>query len=242
MKKIKTYDLDLPVDILIPVCNEAHVIEGVICEWLEEIKKLPAGSKLIIEDAASTDGTMEILQKFVTHPNCRITLHNERDGFSAALKRLFTRADNPLIFVADSDGQYLIDDFKYFVDKYQTGIDFVKGVKVNRRDSWPRRTFSFFFNRFIAVFLNLPPYDYNSSHYLISKKLLNRISENGWTFRSQINVEVGIKAILSNCNYSVIYVRHLSRSSGFSRANSPHKYLKHGLITMQDIWSIKNNF
>lgn len=242
MEKFPLYDLDLPVDILIPVCNESHVIERVIGEWLDEIKKLPKDSKLIIEDAASTDGTIEILQKFVSHPNCRIIFHEKRDGFSAALKRLFEFADNPLIFVADSDGQYLTDDFRYFVNKYQDGIDFVKGVKVNRRDSWPRRIFSFFFNRFISVFLNLPPYDYNSSHYLISKQLLDEISENGWTFRSQVNVEVGIRAILSNHNYSVVYVRPLSRSSGFSRANSPHKYLKHGLITMQDIWSVKNNF
>lgn len=242
MEMISSYNLHIPIDILIPVCNEAHVIEGVIKEWLDEIAKLPIGSKLIIEDAASTDGTVEILRKYSDHPSCSIKLHQERDGFSEALKRLFEYAENPLIFVADSDGQYLIDDFKFFVYKYQHGIDFVKGVKVSRRDSWPRRTFSFIFNRFISIFLNLPPYDYNSSHYLISKQLLNEISAKGWKFRSQINVEIGIKAILSNCNYSVVYVRHMSRTSGFSRANSPHRYLKHGFITMQDIWALKNGF
>ena len=236
------YNFDIPIDILIPVCNEVQVIDGVITEWLNEVTRLPRGSKLIIEDAASTDGTVEILEKYLENPNCLIILHKERDGFSEALKRLIQVSKNPLVFVADSDGQYLIDDFKHFIYKYQNGIDFVKGVKVNRRDSWPRRTFSFFFNRFIAIFLNLPPYDYNSSHYLISKQLLNQISSHGWSFRSQINVEIGIRAVLSNCNYSVVYVRHLSRTSGFSRANSPHRYLKHGILTMQDIWSFKNSF
>jgi hypothetical protein len=236
------YGINLPVDILIPVCNEVGVIESVLQEWLLEVERLPKGSKIIVEDAASTDGTIEILQNFMKNPQCKIILHHKRDGFSAALKRLFEFSENPLVFVADSDGQYLIDDFKFFVYKYESGIDFVKGVKVNRRDSWPRRFFSFVFNRFIAIFLNLPPYDFNSSHYLITKELLREISSNGWNFRSQVNVEVGIKAILSNRNYSVVYVRHKSRPSGYSRANSPHKYLTHGYITMRDIWRLKNNF
>lgn len=236
------YGINLPVDILIPVCNEVNVIESILHDWILELEKLPKGSKIIIEDAASTDGTIEVLERYINTPSVRIFFHQERDGFSSALKRLFYNSNNPLVFVCDSDGQYLIDDFKFFVTKYQSGIDFVKGVKVNRRDSWPRRLLSFVLNRFIAIFLNLPPYDYNSSHYLISRDLINQISEKGWKFRSQINVEVGIRAILSNRNYSVVYVRHKSRHSGFSRANSPHKYLFHGFITMLDIWNLKNNF
>jgi acetolactate synthase-1/2/3 large subunit len=52
----------------IPVCNEVQVIDGVITEWLNEVTRLPQGSKLIIEDAASTDGTVEILEKYLENP------------------------------------------------------------------------------------------------------------------------------------------------------------------------------
>ena len=53
--------ISAPVSILMPVCNEADVIEDVIDEWVRDVfQYLPEGSEFLIDEAASKDGTREI--------------------------------------------------------------------------------------------------------------------------------------------------------------------------------------
>lgn len=235
---------DRTVSVLLPVCNERLVIDDVVRQWVSQIQDLPKGSKIYIDDANSTDGTREILRSlFNEYPKIlSIDFRTDRDGFKNALKRMFTLADGEFVFVADTDGQYFPSDFDFFLTRANSGDLFVKGVKINRKDGLPRRFFSFLMNRLIVVFIGLPFLDYNSSHYLIERKLLNRIQDQGLNFRFSINVEVALKALLSNVQYSVIYVRHQARSQGVSRGNPPIKFLKYGLRTIKEIWELKSSF
>ncbi len=232
----------LKVDVVIPVCNESKVIDSVLEQWVVQLKSLHPDSKIIVEDANSSDGTAEKLIRWNHEPNIEVYFFPERDGFSKALLRLLRLSSNDWVFVADSDGQYVVEDFEFFVEKALEGAAFIKGVKVNRRDGFLRRGFSFVFNRFISVILNVPAFDYNSSHYLISRGLLLKIISGGPTFRSQINVEIGLRALLSNSKFEVVYIKHNKRLSGISRANSPKKFLINGAVTLRDVWNLKTNF
>jgi glycosyltransferase involved in cell wall biosynthesis len=231
------------VSILLPVCNEVDVIEEVISEWIQVLNRLPSGSKILIEDANSTDGTQEVLKKFkIIDKRIDVMFQSERDGFANALKRLFSLAETDYIFVADTDGQYYISDFQFFEAKLKRQFTFIKGVKVNRQDSFFRKLFSFLMNRFIITFFGFPFLDYNSSHYLIKTKLVKDFSEKGWNFRYSINVEVCLRAMLSNEDFSLVYVRHKKRDSGVSRGNPPFKFLWYGYQTLRDIWKLKRSF
>jgi len=232
----------LKIDVIIPVCNEAQVIDLVIEQWLKQLESLHPDSRIIIEDANSSDGTIDLLKKWNLQQNVLVHFRSDRDGFSKALLRLFKVSQNNWVFVADSDGQYVVTDFEHFITRAIEGAQFIKGVKVNRRDGFLRRAFSFVFNRYISVILNVPPYDYNSSHYLISRNLLDDVLLSGLTFRSQINVEVALRALLSNSKFQIVYVKHNKRIHGNSRENAPRKFLKNGFITMQDVWNLKTNF
>jgi dolichol-phosphate mannosyltransferase len=232
------------VSILLPVCNESLVIERVVREWVDQIFELPEGSKIFIDDANSTDGTAEILRclKDEFPSLIEIEFRPDRDGFKNAVSRLYGVADGQYVFVADTDGQYFASDFPYFLERVKAGDVFVKGVKINRKDGIPRRAFSFLMNRFVVVVIGLPFLDYNSSHYLIKKDLLDKIKDEGIKFKHSINVEITMKAILANIQYSIIYVRHQTRAQGVSRGNPPLKFLKFGLRTIQDIWKLKSDF
>jgi glycosyltransferase involved in cell wall biosynthesis len=102
-----------PVSILMPVCNEAEVIESVIEEWVQDvIKYLPEGSEFLFDEAASTDGTREILQRMCkTYPFIKVTYNEKKDGFAASARRLYKAAKCPYVFFTDSDGQYVAADF-----------------------------------------------------------------------------------------------------------------------------------
>jgi glycosyltransferase involved in cell wall biosynthesis len=232
----------LKIDVVIPVCNEVHVIDLVIEQWLEQLESLHPDSRIIIEDANSNDGTVDKLKEWSSKENISVRFRSDRDGFSKALLRLFGVSQNDWVFVADSDGQYVVTDFEHFVTHAIDGAQFIKGVKVNRRDGFLRRAFSFVFNRYISIFMNVPPYDYNSSHYLISRNLLDNVLLSGPIFRSQINVEVALRALLSNSRFQIVYVKHNKRVHGISRENAPRKFLINGFITMRDVWKLKTNF
>ena len=232
----------LRIDVVIPVCNEAQVIDLVIEQWLKQLESLHPDSRVIVEDANSDDGTIDLLKKWNLQENVSVHFRSDRDGFSKALLRLFKVSQNDWVFVADSDGQYVVTDFEHFINRAIEGAQFIKGVKVNRRDGFLRRAFSFVFNRYISIFLNVPPYDYNSSHYLISRTLLEKVLLAGPSFRSQVNVEVALRALLSNSKFQIVYVKHNKRIHGFSRENAPRKFLINGFITMRDVWNLKTDF
>ena len=62
--------IDQPVSILMPVCNEASVIESVLDEWINNVfQYLPEGSEYILEDGESDDGTKDILERFAVKIN-----------------------------------------------------------------------------------------------------------------------------------------------------------------------------
>src|ERR1035441_4651984 len=105
--------LHAPVSILMPVCNEAEVLEGVLEEWITEVfQYLPEGSELVIAEATSTDGTREILAAMCEkYAFMRVLYRDTKDGFAAAARLLYSEARCPLVFFTDSDGQYVPAEF-----------------------------------------------------------------------------------------------------------------------------------
>ena len=232
-----------PISVVLPVYNEIDVIADVCDSWKKILNFLPTNSKIEFEDANSTDGTFEFLFNIANNDSRFIIKRTStRDGFSSAISRLITNATNEWIFVADSDGQYSASDMIYFLQKWQPSIVFIKGIKINRQDGFFRRIFSFIMNRFIVTFLGLPFLDYNSSHYLIHREVIEQINKDGWTFRNSINVEITLRTILANFRYETVYIKHSTRSAGFSRGNPPLKFLAYGFRTIQDILRLKNNY
>ncbi len=142
MLKQSVDNLSQPISILLPVCNEADVIDGVLQDWLKILEMLPKGSCLEFEDANSKDGTVEKLMQYSSkYPQeVIVKFRPDRDGFSRALARLLVDAKNEWVFVADSDGQNDPKDFLH-LKKFHEGVDFIKGIKFNRKDRLPRRFF-----------------------------------------------------------------------------------------------------
>ena len=133
--------LNEPVSILMPVSNEAEVIE----EWIEDVfQYLPEGSEFLFDEAGSTDGTRQILKKLCKkYTFLHVDYHDKKEGFSIAAKRLYKRSKCPLIFFTDSDGQYIAKDF-WKLTKYIDRYEMIIGVKIWRKDPFLRRLLSFF--------------------------------------------------------------------------------------------------
>lgn len=70
----KNINLNLKLFILVPMLNEANIVNKTLTSFLENTRNLPQVKFFIIDDA-SDDGTSDIVQLFINKHNCRNKIH-----------------------------------------------------------------------------------------------------------------------------------------------------------------------
>ncbi|MFO0012516.1 MAG: glycosyltransferase family 2 protein [Planctomycetota bacterium] len=97
------HSLDTPaLSIVIPAYNERRTIEQVI----ERVSALPIDKQIILVDDASTDGTREILSRYIGRKGFDVVVHPCNQGKGAALKSGFQLARGEVVIVQDADLEY----------------------------------------------------------------------------------------------------------------------------------------
>ncbi len=232
-----------PVSILMPVCNEADVIESVVEEWATDvIQHLPGGSEMVFDEAGSTDGTKEILARLsAKYPFIRVCYNEKKDGFLAAAKRLYSSARCPLVFFTDSDGQYVASDF-WKIAAYAERYDYVRGTKVGRKDPIFRRIASAVFNKCVIFLFNVNYSDINSAFHLIRKEVVDDLLPQVTVMPLLINTELVLRAELSNYEVKQVYVFHRERKSGGSRGLPTWRFVLDALRALNGLFDIKASF
>ena len=236
--------LSEPISILMPVSNEADVIEAVINEWISDVFiHLPEGSEFLFDEAASTDGTREILEKFSKQYHfIKVEYHNKKDGFANAARRLYERAQCPWVFFTDSDGQYLATDFWKLAKYLNDDFDLIRGAKIGRKDPWLRRFASAIFNKFIQFLFNINYLDFNAAYFLIKKKILKDVLPYLNCMPTLINTELLLRMELENYSIKQCYVLHRSRKSGMSRGLHPKLFILHSIKAIIGLYKIKASY
>ncbi|MGZ3797730.1 MAG: glycosyltransferase [Pseudobdellovibrionaceae bacterium] len=216
-----------PVSILMPVCNEAEVIEEVIEEWVTEvIQYLPKGSELVFDEAASTDGTRDILKRLMEkYSFLRVNFNEKKDGFAAAAVRLYMTARCPLVFFTDSDGQYVAEEF-WKLAPHVANFDIVHGAKIGRQDNFFRKVASALFNRIARFIFDISYSDINSAFRIAKTHLIQDLLKNCNCMPTLLNAELLLRAEMENQKIKQIRVIHRMRKHGVSRGLPPAKFLK----------------
>jgi glycosyltransferase involved in cell wall biosynthesis len=217
--------LPAPLSVLMPVCNEAEVIEEVIEEWVDDVfRYLPQDSELLIDEAASTDGTREILARLCEkYPFIKVTYRDKKDGFAAAARRLYEAAHCPLVFFTDSDGQYVAADFwklARHIDRY----DLVHGAKLGRKDALLRRLCSMLFNKLASFLFEVHYLDINSAFRLMKAHVVKDLLTEPTIMPTLINAELLLRCELKNYDIKQVYIRHRERKHGRSRGLPLQRY------------------
>lgn len=205
-----------PVSVLMPVCDEADVIMDVLEEWATEVFRfLPEGSELVFDDC-STDATTElILDSREQYPFIRLD-RSARDGFFASAVRLYGRAECPLVFFTDSDGQYVPEDF-WKVAEHIADHDMVHGAKTSRQDPLYRLGSSAGFNGLVRAFFRSNAEDVNSAFRLIRREMLEDVLPDIHRLGLLPNAEMYIRAEKLGYRIKNVQVRHRPRKYGKSR-------------------------
>jgi glycosyltransferase involved in cell wall biosynthesis len=205
-----------PVSIVMLVYNEAEVIEHVVRGYHAEIVQRLPSSEFIIAEDGSRDGTTQILERLRSELGVTLLHHDERRGYTRALRDALAHAKHDVIFFSDSDGQHDPRDF-WRLAKQIPYCDMVIGFKQPRHDPLYRVVMSRIFNRLVGALFKFRFHDVNCGFRLIRRGLVIDLLRDEWQMRACTFTEFTIRAFYRGYAIREAPIRHLPRPFGVSR-------------------------
>ncbi len=210
-----------PVSVIINVYNEAGTIEAEILDIYNKILAPLPGSELIVAEDGSTDGTKEIIQKYVRKLGIVHSTAPERKGYTKALKDAFALVRNKYIFFSDTGGKFDFDDFwkLYEVcDRYELVI----GIRSGRTDQPYRKCLTATYNFLLRKYFGVDLRDADSGFRIYARSITEKLSGETWVNKHLISSELALRTIYSGGAVAQIPVTYRQRES-VSRGLPPSK-------------------
>ena len=187
-----TAPIDASVSVIIPVCNEAELLSGMLNDTLAFLQSQKISFEIIIIESGSTDESLKICQRFTaTHPDVKLIVEGRRNGFGAAILEGLKAATKDFIWVVSVDCPFDLDAFtraRPLLSKY----DFVLSYRHEDDRSLFRKIQSFFFNRVARNSLGIPFKHVNSAFKLMRRQRLldMNLQSRGWLIDAEVLVRI----------------------------------------------------
>jgi len=205
-----------PISVVIPVFNEAEVIEKVVRDFQAKVVSKIPGSELIVAEDGSTDGTKEILARLAEELPIRLVSGVERKGYTGAVKDALKLPKYDIVLFSDSDGQQEPDDFWPMYEKMQD-YDLIVGYKHPRKDPFLRLMLSKFFQKLNRILFGARFHDINCGFRLIRKNVIEDVLPEIHLLPQFISSEFVLRTVAKGYRVCETPVRHYEREFGGSR-------------------------
>ena len=128
---------EISVDLVIPVFNEAGVIEQTYAAVREVIQPLPYHFHIFFVDDGSTDGTAGSLAALARQDPCITILTLARNfGHQAALTAGLDASGADFVITMDGDGQHPPHMIPQMIELYEQGYDIVQAQRIEEQGSF----------------------------------------------------------------------------------------------------------
>lgn len=136
------------VDIVIPVFNEAGVVEQTYICLRDVLNELPYEFRLIYVDDGSRDGTVDSLRKLAdSDPRISLIMLSRNFGHQAALTAGLDASRGDIVITMDADGQHPPKIIPQMLDLIKQGYDIVQTQRLEEAQpaSFKKWTSSLFY-------------------------------------------------------------------------------------------------
>ena len=189
----------LTIDIVLPVLNEAHIIEASISKLHKYlIDNLPYRWQIIIADNGSSDGTYQIAQQLTKRwSGVRLVRLNER-GLGLALKTVWQKSKADILAYMDIDLSTNLDSFMPMISPLITGeAGLATGSRLMKESrttrGFKREIISRCYNRIIRTIMKTNFVDaqcgFKAIRRDLAQKLLPHIKDKAWFFDTELLVK-----------------------------------------------------
>jgi len=198
--------------VFLPVYNEAKSITGVLQGFYEEVTR-PLGARLLVCEDGSSDGSPEVLEQLSHQIPMQLVTSRVRKGYGGAMRDGLRLATTPLVFIADSDGQYAPSEF-WKIWNAAGGYDMIIGRKVVRQERFYRAFLSRGFHVLIKGLTNVPLHDMDCGFRLARRELVAEVLPEVRSLRYSFLAEFSIIAYRKGFRILEVPVLHRPRITG----------------------------
>ena len=196
----ETENIELAV--VIPTLDEEYTIEKILKETINSLKDFNKSYKIIVSDNSSKDNTIKIASIFKEV----IINQEEKRGYGANLKSVFSKINAKYIIFFDCDGSY---DPKYILDFYNKIVELDDDMIIGNRLKNSETNAMPFLHKYlgtpllsflIRILFNIRIFDCNCGIRIFKNSSYKKIifTSNGMEFAS----ELLIKFAKNNCSVS----------------------------------------
>ncbi len=122
--------------VIVPVYNEVQTID----ELLRRVVAAPYWKQVVVVDDSSTDGTVEVLEKWEDHPEVVLLQHTRNRGKGAAIRTGLEYAEGYFTVIQDADLEYDPQDYARIIEPLLSGeAEVVYGSRYLREAGHPRQ-------------------------------------------------------------------------------------------------------
>jgi glycosyltransferase involved in cell wall biosynthesis len=213
------------VAVLMPVHNEADIIENVVLEFYETVgRRIPV--EIVLSEDGSVDGTKDVIMKLSKKVPLEAVLSPSRKGYAGGIKDGLKLVRAEYVLITDSDGQHTAEDF-WRLWSLREKYDIVSGWRVERADSFYRRVISKTFQLMAKMFLNTPSLrDVTAPYKLMRTEVARSIAEECKYMRESFWTEFTIRACSMGASICEVPVAHRKRNNGATNVYKPYKMPK----------------
>jgi glycosyltransferase involved in cell wall biosynthesis len=191
-------DAGISVDIVIPVLNEAHVLEASVNTVLAYARNhLPYQWHVVVVDNGSTDGTQEVARRIAERePRVRF-LHLVQRGRGRALRHAWLQGRADVVCYMDVDLSTGLDHLPDLIRAVaREGYDVATGSRLMResktRRSFKREMISRLYNVFVKAILATRFSDAQCGFKAVSRRavetIVTQIEDQSWFFDTEMLV------------------------------------------------------
>ncbi len=203
----------MDISILIPLFNEAEIINDLYTKLVETLDTLDGKHEIIFIDDGSTDDSFSILEE-IHHRDSSVRIIRFRKNFgkSAALHCGFQHAEGDIVVTMDCDLQDEPREIPTLIAEIHTGHDLVSAWRVKRADSLFKRVLSRIFNGVTALLTGIKLHDFNSGLKAYRREIAQELNLYG-----ELHRFIPVLACWKGARISEVQVEHHPRKYGKSR-------------------------
>jgi glycosyltransferase involved in cell wall biosynthesis len=202
------------LSVVIPVYNEAGAIEQLVEDIEREVVPLVAEPQVVVVDDASTDATPAILGRLAAdRPWLHVHRVEQNAGHGPAVVRGLELAEAPWIFQIDSDGQFVVAEFRVLWERREE-CDVVLGVRAQRHDPGHRLILSRAVRWVTSLLAADGLRDVNTPFRLLRRSVWDDLRPLVHTGTLAPNIFVTLGASVRGWRVVEVPVTHLGRETG----------------------------